>query len=107
MYAIIATGGKQYKVSAGTLLDVEKLEQAVGEKVRLTEVLAVQTESDFLIGRPVLAGASVTAEVIGHLRGPKLISFKFKRRKGYHRKVGHRQALTRIKVLEIQTNGAH
>ena len=107
MYAIIATGGKQYKVSPDTLLDVELLEGAEGETVRLATVLAVRTESHFQVGDPYLKGASVTAQVVDQFRGPKVVSFKYKRRKGYHRKVGHRQSLTRLKVLEINVNGAH
>ena len=107
MYAIIATGGKQYKVAAGQMLDVEQLEGAKGEKVRLERVLAVRTDTEFQVGRPTLEGASVTAQVQDQLKGPKVINFKYKRRKGYHRKVGHRQLLTRLKVLEISLNGAH
>jgi large subunit ribosomal protein L21 len=100
-YAVIATGGKQYRVAPGALLDVELLEGAAGTKVRLEEVLALRTGDTFQVGTPRLAGASVQAEVVAHRRGPKVISFKFRRRKGYHRKVGHRQALTRLKILEI------
>ncbi|MBI3332558.1 MAG: 50S ribosomal protein L21 [Candidatus Omnitrophica bacterium] len=108
MYAIVATGGKQYKVNPGMLLDVEQLEGAVGETVRLEAVLAVRTDDDgFKIGRPTVEKAAVVAQVMKHLKGPKVINFKYKRRKGYHRKVGHRQSLTRLKVLEISLNGAH
>jgi len=107
MYAIISTGGKQYNVNPGMLLDVERLEGEVGSKIRLEVVLAVQGDARFQVGRPHLKGAAVVAEVMDHPRGPKVINFKFKRRKGYHRKVGHRQELTRLKVLEILTNGAH
>ena len=107
MYAIVATGGKQYKVSPGMLLDVEHLTGAVGEKVPLKEVLAVRTEDGFQIGHPLLNGAKVVAEIVGQVKGPKVVSFKYKRRKGYHRKVGHRQDLTRLKVVEIVTNGTH
>lgn len=103
MYAIIETGGKQYRVTPGALLDVERLEGAVGERVRLEKVLAVRTETDFQVGRPVLSSAAVTAQIVKHPLGDKVINFKYKRRKGYHRKVGHRQDLTRLKVLEIQT----
>ncbi len=107
MYAIVATGGKQYKVSPGTLLDIERLDGAEGETVRLDQVLAVRTDAEFQVGDPILKGCSVTAQVLDHPKGPKVISFKYKRRKGYHRKVGHRQLLTRLKVLEINVNGAH
>ncbi len=107
MYAIVATGGKQYKVSPGTLLDVELLDGAVGDTVRLDQVLAVRTDDRFEVGRPVLKGAAVTAQILDHPRGPKVINFKYKRRKGYHRKIGHRQSLTRLKIVEITLNGAH
>ena len=107
MYAIVATGGKQYKVAPGALLDVEKLKAAVGETVRLDQVLAVRTDTGFQIGRPRLNGAAVSAQVVDQHKGSKVISFKYKRRKGYHRKVGHRQELTRLKIVEIALNGAH
>ena len=106
-YAIVATGGKQYRVIPGMVLDIERLEGAAGDEVRLEEVLAVRKESGLKIGQPNLAGAVVKGQIISQPRGPKVINFKFKRRKGYHRKVGHRQELTRLKVLEIITNGAH
>ena len=107
MYAIIATGGKQYKVDPGMLLDVERLKDEVGSKIRIEEVLAVQSDDKLEVGRPHLKGAAVVMEVVDHPRGPKVINFKFKRRKGYQRKIGHRQELTRLKVLEIVTNGTH
>ena len=100
-YAVISTGGKQYRVAPGVLLDVERLEGAAGDEVRLEQVLAVRKESGLQVGRPALAGATVKAQIAEQLRGPKVINFKFKRRKGYHRKVGHRQELTRLKILEI------
>ncbi len=100
-YAIIQTGGKQYKVAKGTLLDVEKLEGEAGKEVRLDQVLAVRKESGLQIGRPSLEGAAVKAEIVTQTKGPKVINFKFKRRKGYHRKIGHRQKLTRLKIVEI------
>lgn len=106
-YAIVATGGKQYRVSPGSLLDVEKLEGPVGGELRLEPVLAFRKDSAFQVGRPNLPGASVKAQIVAQHRGPKVISFKFKRRKGYHRKVGHRQELTRVKILEIIRNGTH
>ena len=107
MYAIIATGGKQYRVTPGQLLDVEKLDGEAGKTVRLEEVLAVQTDKGFKVGRPILKGAAVVAKIVDHTQGPKLINFKYKRRKGYHRKVGHRQDLTRLQVTEITLNGTH
>lgn len=107
MYAIIATGGKQYKVSVGTLLDVERISGERGSSVRLESVLAVRKEDAFQVGRPSVKGAVVTAQIVDAVKGPKVINFKYKRRKGYHRKVGHRQELTRLKILEIQFNGTH
>ena len=89
------------------LLDVERLEGEVGSTIRLEEVLAVQADDRLQVGRPHLKGAAVVVEVVEHPRGPKVINFKFKRRKGYHRKIGHRQELTRLKVVEIVTNGTH
>ena len=106
-YAVIATGGKQYRVAVGMLLDVERLDAAAGEKVRLEEVLAVRQKEKFQVGAPRVPGAWVQAEIAALPQGPKVISFKFKRRKGYHRKVGHRQMLTRLKILEIHLNGTH
>lgn len=103
MYAIIETGGKQYKVTTGSLLDVERLEGKAGDPVQLDQVLALQSDGQFQIGRPVLKDASIRAQIVKQLQGPKLINFKFKRRKGYHRKVGHRQLLTRVKILDIKS----
>ena len=101
MYAIVETGGKQYKVAPGMLLDVERLEGGQKDSVRLEQVLAVQSDGQFQIGRPMVKGAAVVAQIVDHLRGPKVINFKYKRRKGYHRKIGHRQELTRLKVVQI------
>ena len=106
-YAIIATGGKQYRVGPGSFLDVERLEGKPGDRLELGSVLAVRKESALQVGTPLVKGATISAQIIGQPRGPKVVSFKFKRRKGYHRKVGHRQALTRLKILEIQFNGTH
>ena len=106
-YAIVATGGKQYKINPGELLDVERLDGKSGDKVRLDQVLAVRTDGAFQVGRPVLKGAAVAAEIVDQVQGPKVINFKYKRRKGYHRKVGHRQDLTRLKIVEISLNGTH
>ncbi len=106
-YAVVAAGGKQYVVRPGMLLEVDRLDGQSGETVELKPVLAVRKEALFQVGRPELKGASVRAQIVTHRRGPKGVSFKFKRRKGYHRKVGYRQALTRLKILEIASNGAH
>ena len=106
-YAIVSAGGKQYKVSSGALLDVERLEGEVGSSVRLDQVLALRMQDKFQVGRPLVKGAVVVTQIVKQHRGPKVINFKYKRRKGYHRKVGHRQELTRLKVVEISLNGAH
>lgn len=100
-YAVIETGGKQYRVQQGDLLDVEKLEGDVGTTIALTNVLALSNGSELTVGTPAIAGAEITAEIIDQYKGKKLVAFKKKRRKGYHRKVGHRQELTRLKVAGI------
>ena len=100
-YAVVETGGKQYRVQAGDKLEVEKLEAEVGAKVELEKVLAVSDGNELTIGTPVLDGSKVTAKVVDQIRGPKVINFKKKRRKGYKRKVGHRQYLTVLQVEGI------
>lgn len=99
-YAVIETGGKQYRVQQGDVLDVELLKVDAGSSVEF-DVLAVSNGSELSIGTPVVAGAKVKASVVEDLRGKKIYSFKKKRRKGYRRKIGHRQDLTKIKVEEI------
>lgn len=100
-YAVIETGGKQYRVRQGDVLSVEKLTGEVGDKVTLSRVLAVSNGSDLTIGAPEVAGASVTAEVIKQFRGEKVTAFRKKRRKGYKKKRGHRQSLTQLKIATI------
>ena len=99
-YAVIETGGKQYRVQQGDVLDVELLGAEAGASVEF-DALAVSNGSELSIGTPVVAGAKVKASVVEDLRGKKIFSFKKKRRKGYRRKIGHRQDLTKIKVEEI------
>ena len=102
MYAIIKTGGKQYKVKNDDIVEVEKLEGEAGSKLTFSEVLAVGEEGESLkVGTPLLDGVKVEAEIVKQYRGPKLIAFKMKKRKGYRRKVGHRQSLTQIKISAI------
>lgn len=102
MYAIMATGGKQYKVKIDDVIEIERLEGEAGDKITFDEVLAVGEEGGELkVGTPKLENAAVEAEVVDQLRGPKLIAFKMKRRKGYRRKVGHRQELTSVKISAI------
>lgn len=100
-YAVIETGGKQYRVGEGQVLDVERVEGEAGSTITLDRVLAQSDGKTLTVGAPTVSGATVTAEVIEHLRAPKVISFKKKRRKGYKKKIGHRQGLSRIKVVQL------
>ncbi len=102
MYAVLETGGKQYKVSQGDVIAVEKLAAKHGEKVELNKVLMIGGEKT-VIGNPVVKSAKVIGEVIGEGRGDKIIVFKMKRRKNYRRTNGHRQAFTSLKITEIVT----
>jgi large subunit ribosomal protein L21 len=102
MYAVIETGGKQYRVTAGDTLEVERLETEAGKPHTFDRVLLVAKEGKISVGTPTVASAKVTADVTQHLRGEKKIAFKMKRRKGYHKTIGHRQELTRIKITDIK-----
>ena len=102
MYAVLETGSKQYRVSAGDTLEIERLDVEPGQPVTFDRVLLVSNEGKISVGGPVVDQASVVADVIEHIRGPKKIAFKMKRRKGYHRTVGHRQELTVVKIKEIK-----
>lgn len=101
MYAVIQTGGKQYKVAEGDKLLVEKLEGEAGSKKTLSEVLAVGGNGSLKVGVPLLKGAKVETEILEQGRGDKIVVFKKKKRKGYHKKQGHRQAYTLLKVNKI------
>ena len=101
MYAVIKTGGKQYRVTEGQSLQVEKLTGAPGEKVTFNDVLLVGGGEGLKIGQPTVSGARVEAQIVGQLRGPKIIIFKFRRRKNYRRKQGHRQPYTQLKITAI------
>ncbi len=100
MYAIIATGGKQYKVAEGDVIRVEKLGAAAGESVVFDQVLVVSGD-DVKVGNPTVEGASVAATVVGDIKGKKVIVYKYKRKTGYHKKNGHRQAYTEVKIDKI------
>ena len=100
MYAVVRTGGKQYKVAKDTVLKVESLAGDVGSKLTIADVLMVGGDSP-KIGAPLVKGASVALEILEHGQGEKVIAFKKKRRKNTHRKRGHRQHFTKVKVLEI------
>jgi large subunit ribosomal protein L21 len=102
MYAVIQTGGKQYKVAPGDVLKVEKLEAKKGDTVEIKEVYMVADGDKMSVGKPTLASASVTAEVMGDVKGEKIIIFKHRRRKGYRNTNGHRQNYTTIKVTDIK-----
>lgn len=99
MYAIIATGGKQYKVSEGDIITIEKLGAEAGEKVTFDQVLAV-SDNGIKVGDDV-ANATVDASVVKEGRGKKIIVYKYKRKTGYHKKNGHRQAYTKVKIEKI------
>lgn len=100
MYAVIKTGGKQYRVSEGQKLLVEKIPGQNGDKVTLDQVLFVGGDSP-KIGQPLVKGASVAAEIVEQGRGKKIVVFKFRRRKNYRRKAGHRQPFTALKITSI------
>ena len=106
MYAVIKTGGKQYRVSAGDKLKVEKLVGDVGSDVTIDQVLMLADGDNVTIGAPVIAGASVQAKVLSHGRGDKVMIFKFRRRKHYRKTQGHRQDYTEIQIGYIASKPA-
>ncbi|MCT8991900.1 50S ribosomal protein L21 [Chelativorans sp. SCAU2101] len=106
MFAVIKTGGKQYRVAADDLLKVERLAGEPGEIIVISDVLAVGEGDKVTIGTPFVEGASVAAEVVDHTRGPKVIAFKKRRRQNSRRKRGHRQLLTTVRISEILLDGA-
>ncbi len=101
MYAVIRTGGKQYKVAPGERLKVEQMPADVGAEVVLDQVLMIGEGSSVRLGQPIVAGAAVKATVVAHGRGDKLTIFKMRRRKNYHRTQGHRQGYTELKIESI------
>ncbi|MFQ5851635.1 MAG: 50S ribosomal protein L21 [Candidatus Binatia bacterium] len=102
IYAVVKAGGKQYRVSQGDILQVEKLTGEVGDKIALDEVLFIGGNGEVKIGTPTLTDARVTAEIVKQGLAKKIIVFKKKRRKGYSRKQGHRQRLTTLRIMDIQ-----
>ncbi|HAU29572.1 MAG TPA: 50S ribosomal protein L21 [Rhodospirillaceae bacterium] len=104
MFAVIRTGNKQYKVTEGDVIEVEKLDVAAGSMISLDEVLAVVDGDKTVLGSPLLSGAKVTAEVLEQMRTPKIIVFKKKRRQNYRRKNGHRQHLTVLRIKNIKAS---
>ena len=103
MYAVVRTGGKQYRLGVGDSVKVEKLSDEVGNIVELSQILMVSDGGEVKVGTPLVMGASVKAEIVGHGRNKKIRVFKMKRRKKYRRTQGHRQAFTQLKVTEINT----
>ncbi len=103
MYAIVETGGKQYRVEPGAMLQVEKLPGEVGQTIQLDQVRFVHNDGGVVVGQPLVQGASVTAEVVRHGRTRSVTVFKKKRRKNYRRTRGHRQYFTQLRITDIQT----
>ncbi|MCG2741328.1 MAG: 50S ribosomal protein L21 [Syntrophaceae bacterium] len=101
MYAVIKTGGKQHRVTEGDMIAIEKINGDRGEAVVFDQVLMVEKEGDIRVGRPVVEGAKVVGEILAQTKGDKLTVYKTKKRKGYHKKTGHRQQLTSMKIREI------
>ncbi|MCK4648285.1 50S ribosomal protein L21 [bacterium] len=102
MYAIIQRGSKQHKIEVGDTIRTEKIDSKAGEKIELNDVLLIKDEDRVLIGKPYLSGAKVIAEIKAQERGKKIVIGKFKRRKGYRRKAGHRQDYTKLFIKEIK-----
>jgi len=101
MYAVLETGSKQYRVSAGDTIQIERLAVEAGQPVTFERVLLVSQDGKLSVGSPTVATAAVVADVVEHIRGEKKVAFKMKRRKGYHKTIGHRQELTVVKIKEI------
>jgi len=106
MYAVVKTGGKQYRVAKDDVLKIERLPGEEGDIITLDEVLMVGEGASVTVGAPLVAGAAVAAEIVEQARGPKIVIFKKRRRQNYRRKKGHRQLLTVVRVTDILTNGA-
>ena len=105
-FAVVQTGGKQYRVQPGDVLDVERLYLDVGAPVDLSDVRLIAGDGEFLVGSPQVEGALVRAQVVEHLRGPKLVIFKYKPKTRYRRKTGHRQELTRLQIEDLVLPGS-
>jgi large subunit ribosomal protein L21 len=101
MYAVLETGSKQYRVAAGDTLEIERLETETGKPFTFDRVLLVNNDGKLTVGTPTVDGAKVVADVVAHKRGEKKLTFKMKRRKGYHKTIGHRQELTVVKITAI------
>jgi large subunit ribosomal protein L21 len=103
MYAVLETGSKQYRVSAGDTLQIERLAVEAGQLVTFDRVLLVNNDGKLSVGSPTVASAAVVADVVEHIRGEKKVAYKMKRRKGFRKTIGHRQELTVVKIKEIKT----
>ena len=101
MYAVLETGSKQYRVVAGDTLEIERLDIEAGKPVTFDRILLVNNDGKVTIGSPLVGSATVVADVVEHIRGEKKLTFKMKRRKGYHKTIGHRQELTVVKITAI------
>jgi large subunit ribosomal protein L21 len=101
MYAVVKTGGKEYRISQGDLIRVEKMEGKVGDQVTMKDILMVSHEGQVQVGNPLLANAVITGEIVQQVRGKKVLVYKMKRRKNYRRTKGHRQTYTYIRVNDI------
>ena len=101
-YCILETGSKQYRVSAGDTLKIERLAIEAGQSVTFDRVLLVNNDGKLAVGSPTVSGATIVADVLMHKRGEKKLTFKMHRRKGYHKSIGHRQELTVVKIKEIK-----
>jgi len=102
MYAVLETGSKQYRVSTGDTVEIERLAVEAGQSVTFDRVLLINNDGKVSIGAPTVANAAVVGDVLEHIRGEKKTTFKMKRRKGYHKTIGHRQELTVVKIKEIK-----
>ena len=102
MYAVIRTGGKQYKVKEGDVIQVERLGKASGEEISFDKVLLVSGEGQLKVGDPIVKGAKVLGKFISELKGKKTVAFMYKRRKNYRRKVGHRQKYSLVRIESVQ-----
>lgn len=105
MYAVIRTGGKQYRVSQGDVVEIERLTGEPGETLAFDEVLLLGDDGSTQLGRPIVAGAVVKGEIVDQFRGRKIIVFKMRRRKTYRKKQGHRQEMTRVRITAVEASG--
>jgi large subunit ribosomal protein L21 len=103
MYAVLETGSKQYRVSAGDTLEVDRLAVEAGQPFTFDRILMVNNDGKVTVGSPTVASATVVADVVEHIRGEKKIAYKMKRRKGFRKTIGHRQELTVVKIKEIKS----